>query len=116
MTTNDEITRVLSEYEAALQEQISEGGDEAEAEYERARGALLDLLRAALSPAPCNEQRPCDMGAICIACQPRQCPDARPRVDDWQPPRPDELDAEAEHAAVARAHRTAGLHDEEWHK
>lgn len=45
----DDIRSTLEKYEAALWEDLHEGGDEAAARLEDARKALMALLRRALS-------------------------------------------------------------------
>ncbi len=54
--TQDDLRLILGRYEAALQEAVNEGGDEAEAELEAARKDLLDILRQARVSLPSAPQ------------------------------------------------------------
>jgi hypothetical protein len=52
LATQEDLRRVLGEYEAALQESIDEGGDETEANLQTARQALLNVLQQARITLP----------------------------------------------------------------
>ncbi len=44
LATQDDLRVILGRYEAALQESVNEGGEEAEAELAEAREALMKIL------------------------------------------------------------------------